>query len=518
MCCLQISSRFNLSTAISPSTATSSGTPNPSTESVARLLNSLLEPQSLNDRLTKQLSYLLKLLPPDQFTPIDKLYEQLFSALKVLREQVLLNAPNSLPLLPPEALVAVDVLALFQALDLQPAAEESARRPDRKLLTRQLIDAVLDLERLLILQPASSPFRKPLVTFVAKWPRVALDLLLSDEALIDQTYVYFVLSLIKSQHAELKQALCSALSADAALLARVERLVRGTLPESGIGATEMAPESLRYVGVRLLELLVRHDAQWISDQHELVALLRATLTRSDYLPQFRQLHALDWEFWNEPKLVLRVLLEYYRRHTDDVDLLFDLLPSLTAQLPLNLAFFSKFLEETVLGFSIEQKRRAFFRFMQLFTDAAVSAERKANVLQYVIIPAFAHEFERGAQDALIGTSPSPEALDSPDDVVGVLLASFFFDSQSESAQSQSAAAAATAAAHSGAGEASQAAAAPSTVSQLTPSPPTQPVLNDRCKILIYQFLILIVQHAPAHIHDSSKCASRVCSRLFVEAA
>lgn len=483
--------------------------PNPSAESIGRLLNTLADPQSLNERLTKQLSYVLRLLPPDLFTPIDKFYEQLFSALKVFRELLLQSSQNSLPQLPPEALVAVEVLALFGALDSHPNAEqlEGTSRPARKLVTRQLIDAVLDFERVLLVLPVSSPFRKPLLAFLAKEPRVALDWLLSDEALIDQTSLYFLLSLLKSQDAELTRGFCAALSSDAVLLARVERLLRGSLPESGIGALEIAPGSLRYVGVRLLELLVQHDAQWISERHELVAALRATLTRSDYLPQFRQLHALDWEFWNEPKFVVRVLLEYYKRHTDEFDLLFDLLPCLTAQLPLNLAFFSRFLdEELVPGFSIDQKRRAFFRFMQLFTDASVSAERKANILQYVIIPTFAYEFERGAQDALIGTAPSPEALDSPGDVVGVLLASFFFDSQSESAQSaaassQQSVASAAAAAASGSGESSQSAGA------LTPIvPPQPPVLNDRCRILIYQFLILIVQHAPAHIHDSSKFA------------
>jgi transformation/transcription domain-associated protein len=80
-----------------------------------------------------------------------------------------------------------------------------------------------------------------------------------------------------------------------------------------------------------------------------------------------------------------------------------------------------FLEKTVAeSYTVEWKRSAFFRFVELFHTDKISQELKARILQLIIIPCFAVCFERGEGDKLIGGPPAPQN-DAPDNVVSVFI-------------------------------------------------------------------------------------------------
>lgn len=76
------------------------------------------------------------------------------------------------------------------------------------------------------------------------------------------------------------------------------------------------------------------------------------------------------------------------------------------------------MENTVAGgYTVEWKRSAFFRFVELFPSPSVSQELKAKILQLVIIPCFAVCFERGEGEKVVGRS----LQDSPDNVIFVFI-------------------------------------------------------------------------------------------------
>lgn len=90
-------------------------------------------------------------------------------------------------------------------------------------------------------------------------------------------------------------------------------------------------------------------------------------------------------------------------------------------------FVRDFLDTTVAqGYTVEWKRAAFFRFVELFpvstqpNSTMLSQELKAKVLQFIIIPCFAVCFERGETNKLIGGPPAPN-LDSPENIVSVFI-------------------------------------------------------------------------------------------------
>lgn len=84
-------------------------------------------------------------------------------------------------------------------------------------------------------------------------------------------------------------------------------------------------------------------------------------------------------------------------------------------------FLRDFLENVVSqSYTIEWKRSAFFRFVELFPSPTMSQELKSKILQMVLIPCFAQSFERGEGEKLVGSPASPDQ-DSPDNVVSVFI-------------------------------------------------------------------------------------------------
>lgn len=80
-----------------------------------------------------------------------------------------------------------------------------------------------------------------------------------------------------------------------------------------------------------------------------------------------------------------------------------------------------FLEETVTGYSVEWKRKAFFKFVEVYEDSSYQPELKAKIIQFILIPCMSHCFENGVGDEFVGQVPPMPDVDSPYNIVAVLL-------------------------------------------------------------------------------------------------
>ena len=134
---------------------------------------------------------------------------------------------------------------------------------------------------------------------------------------------------------------------------------------------------------------------------------------------------VDYSHWKEPKLIVKILLEYFKLNQEtEILLLFYILRSLCGRYVADFQFLKDYLEHEVCSkSSVDFKRATFFEFIRLWKMAetnqqvvGLSQDLKAKILQYIIIPAFANSFEKGETDAIIGSTPSPET-DSDDNVV-----------------------------------------------------------------------------------------------------
>lgn len=110
-------------------------------------------------------------------------------------------------------------------------------------------------------------------------------------------------------------------------------------------------------------------------------------------------------------------------------------------------------------YNVEWKRRAFFKFVEVFHDASWPQDLKAKVLQYVLIPCFANAFERGDGERLIGGSPAPDQ-DNAENVISVFINKV-----------------------------------------IDPENPFG--TSDAVRILLLQFSSLLVEQASPHIHDAA---------------
>ncbi|VDI31742.1 Hypothetical predicted protein [Mytilus galloprovincialis] len=138
--------------------------------------------------------------------------------------------------------------------------------------------------------------------------------------------------------------------------------------------------------------------------------------------QYLQLQdSVDYIQWKEPALLVKCLLNYFKYHIDEVELLFNVLRCFTYRYIVQFQFVKDYLEKTVAAtYTIDWKRNSFFKFVDLFHDPSWSQDLKSKILQYVIIPCCQHAFESGDGEKLIGGPPTPDQ-DSQENVISVFI-------------------------------------------------------------------------------------------------
>jgi len=173
------------------------------------------------------------------------------------------------------------------------------------------------------------------------------------------------------------------------------------------------------VTVRVLHIIIRQDDQWLANQSELITALTNVWCSGRY--EEKKTTGLSIAERKEQRQMSKILLHYFEKHPDEVELLFHLLRALCDRSIPDYYFLKDFLEKTIcVQYGAEWKRTAFFKFVEMFRDPSLSQELKAKILQHVIIPGFASSFDRGEGEILIGTPPTPDQ-DNNDSVVSVFI-------------------------------------------------------------------------------------------------
>ncbi|XP_054724829.1 transformation/transcription domain-associated protein-like [Uloborus diversus] len=410
------------------------------------LLLKLGDYRSLSIPVIQHLSYLTLL-----FRKIfnDKLCDQLLTHLNKCLEvaEATVKSSDWKTAVATEVKICSGIIDIFHQI---PAASTKFIEP--------LLTVVLKTEKNLLME-AGSHYRGPLVKFLKRYPSQTVEYLLSEQNLKDAQLTRFLEYLLKGDRGKLFREVLQ--QKHTSKLVSMTLGVNQSATALGASATaNFAIQEIQYQAIRIVSLLVKYDDQWLSEQHQLVACLRKIWISKEFQERHLKADSVDYSQWKEPKLLAKCLLNFVKHHPNEIELLFQLLRAFTGRFIHDFEFLRDFLENTVANnYTVDWKRMAFFKFVELFCDANFPQDLKAKILQYILIPSFAIAFEKGEGERLIGGPPAPEQ-DLNENVMSVFI-NKIIDSES-----------------------------PVTTS-------------DAVRILLLQFSCLLVEQASPHIHDAA---------------
>ncbi|KAK7109588.1 transformation/transcription domain-associated protein-like isoform X2 [Littorina saxatilis] len=379
----------------------------------------------------------------------EKFVEQLQAHLKKWLETAAVNQKSGQPPKPAGQVLSLEMQTCAAILDLfhlVPTASSKMIEP--------LVSLVLQGEKALLIEKGS-PLRHPLLKFLVRYPQDTVNYFLSDTVIRDQQFGrYLVYCLSHPDGQPFRDVLeASLVRLSALLLTQQQQQVAGVPPV----ADKAEPQ---YQAMVLLTRLVKFNDSWLLSQSPIVTQLLEIWTSDTFLQRHVRVDEQDYIYWKEPAMIVKCLLNYFKHNSLQTTLLFQILRCFMHRFIPQFQFVKDFLEETVAStYSVEWKRQAFFKFVEVFHDATYPQELKAKILQYILIPCFQASFERGEGDHLVGGPPAPEQ-DNDDNVISVFINRI-----------------------------------------IDPDNPFG--TSDAVRILLLQFSSLLVEQASSHIHDAA---------------
>ncbi|KAF7489783.1 Transformation/transcription domain-associated protein [Sarcoptes scabiei] len=164
-------------------------------------------------------------------------------------------------------------------------------------------------------------------------------------------------------------------------------------------ASQSSVNHSRYQAIKVISILIKHDPKWISSQGELVKVLK-TLWLSDSFHIGQDNFLIDYQQWEEPRLLAQCLLCYLEDNIDEIEFFFQMLKAFLHLYLCSFEFLKKFFITTIPEtYDIDWKKRSFLKYFELFpvtrticpkSDCCLewSQNLKAKILQLMIIPIF----------------------------------------------------------------------------------------------------------------------------------
>lgn len=166
---------------------------------------------------------------------------------------------------------------------------------------------------------ASSPFREVLMKFLLRYPGETVEMFLEDAHIKDAQFSRFFEFLIKHKDGKpFREYIQNNM---------VRRLIEMVTLSSGhvdLNLTQTGRNEL-YQSIRIVSILIKFDDQWLSTQQELIETYKQVWCNDEYQERHKSVDTLEYTHWKEPKLLVKILLHYFCKHPNDIDLLFQLL-------------------------------------------------------------------------------------------------------------------------------------------------------------------------------------------------
>lgn len=333
----------------------------------------------------------------------------------------------------------------------------------------KLMSIVLKIETQTIME-TGSPLREPLKRFLRRFPEQTVSLLLTERNLNEQQVYRLMKFIIKGEDGDVFRNVISQPSYYQKLMVLTTGIVYGvqtTEPDES-GRRQNIALDLRYQAILIISIMIKYDNEWLISRGRLVENLQKIWTSEEFHRKHNKVETTDYTHWKEPKLLIQCLLNYFKNQTaagnkEVIELLFQLLRVFMNRYLCDFEFFKVFLDKTVIEtYSIEWKRDAFAKFVNVFHDPNYPQKLKAKILQYIIIPSFSHSFEKGLGEALLGGPPQPEK-ENPNNLIHMFINKVIDPICSDK----------------------------------------KFIISDAVRILLLQFSCLLVDQASPHIHEAT---------------
>ncbi|KAK0395513.1 hypothetical protein QR680_001317 [Steinernema hermaphroditum] len=249
-----------------------------------------------------------------------------------------------------------------------------------------------------------------------------------------------------------------------------------------VGKWEKRPENYDKAKYELAVLsvlwtIVKQHPDWFAHCERIMKLLRILWSNPEFYQRYGMRHDprsdenkdqpimdyVDETKYRVPKLMVSIMLTYYRNNIDEIGLLYELTVVFSHKYISDFIFFQEYVNDVIVPtFPLYWRRNAFFFVVKKFQQdpkAAAADDDIARFMQYVVVPAFAWAFERYNADEVVGAKPSPDDVDDTN-IVSVLVTKIIDVCRVD--------------------------------------------MSDQMFIAMYQFCILLVQHCPTHIHEISQ--------------
>lgn len=321
---------------------------------------------------------------------------------------------------------------------------------------------VLQAEKSLAVE-SSSPYREPLIKFLLRYPKDTLEFLMRDANVKEGQWNRFTVYLLKHS---------AGLPFRQTMQQKTQRLIQLVMVNAGEGQQQQPAGSwcaaeryeAQHQAALVIYTLIEHDDQWLAAENDLIHALKSIWATDLYKSCDV---SIVCDLWH---LVAKILLHYFTHHTDDINLLFQLLRALCLRFIPDFQFLRDFLQNVIAqSYTVSWKRQAFFYFVDNFNNTSIGLELKAKILTAVLIPSFAVSFEKGEGNKLVGAPPTPYQEDD-NNVVSVFI-----------------------------------------MKVIDPDNPN--ANDDAVRIALLQFACLLVERASSHIHDGDANNKRQSNKL-----
>lgn len=183
---------------------------------------------------------------------------------------------------------------------------------------KPLTQFILTAEQSIMIE-ASSPFREVLMKFLLRFPGETVEMFLEDSYIKDPLFSRFFEFLVKHKDGKpFREYIQNH------MVGRLIEMVTMSTGHVDLNTQQRGRNEL-YQSIRIVSILIKYDDQWLSSNQELVETYKQVWCNDEYQERHKTVESLDYAHWKEPKLLVKILLHYFCKHPNDIDLLFQLL-------------------------------------------------------------------------------------------------------------------------------------------------------------------------------------------------
>jgi transformation/transcription domain-associated protein len=268
------------------------------------LLLALGDYRNLTISIVKRLSYLTQLFP-SMFN--EKLCDQLLEIIKkMLQASVAANKNQNFLKVSKTGDTEIKIATVIEIFHQIPAASSK--------FAPSLISLVLAAEKELMIE-SSSPYRKPLMKFLLRYPEESIEIFLNDANIKNAQYNRFLIYLMKHADGAQFRTLLEARGERLVKLILKEKVLNTILPENTVEDENEA----QHQAILIVNTIIEFNDSWLITQTNIVQALNKIWTRDlGSAPE----NDITCDLWH---LIAKALLHCFEKDPMNINLLFDLL-------------------------------------------------------------------------------------------------------------------------------------------------------------------------------------------------